>query len=63
MVEPHDVSLPYEPSELSVRLVPPTDSTLLELAGHSMPEKLPLSPAAATNVTPTCPLGVVKYGS
>ncbi len=41
--------------------VPPTDSTLGEMAGHVA--CAPLSPADAMNVTPLWPAGVVKYWS
>src|SRR5439155_480519 len=38
----------------------PTERTLGDVAGHCGPDQAPSSPDAATNVTPVCPVGVVK---
>ncbi|MGC4121943.1 MAG: hypothetical protein QM765_46645 [Myxococcales bacterium] len=57
----HAPSLSYVPAESDVsRFVPPTEMTFGELLGQSTPPDCPLSPAAVTNVTPRCPLGVVN---
>ena len=53
LVPDQEVSVEYVPPAPEVyRLVPPTESTLGEVAGHWTPAWAPLSPAAAMKVTP-----------
>src|SRR4051812_12180135 len=57
--EPLQADSPRMPPDgSSARVVPPTDRTLGDVAGYEA--GAPRSPAAATNVTPAWPAGVVK---
>src|SRR5208282_810838 len=51
------------PAASTQSVVPPTPTTFGDETGQSAPYFAPLSPLAATKVTPLCPAGVVKNGS